>query len=130
MRDDEAVNILGLLVGTTTGWNDEAVVAYAAEMRTHHDPAAMLVAVQHIARTWTEARRPPLATILDAYRTELARRQPAPTREIGGRRVPPEEGILIARTAYEDECRRLGKRPNDYLFDRIIRSVSRTEGNV
>lgn len=126
MRDDEAVQILGLLVGVTTGWNDEAVVAYAAEIRQQSDPAAMLVAVQHIARTWTEARRPPLGTILEQYRTELSRRQPAPVREIGGRRVSPAEGIEIARRAYEDECRLLGKAPRFDLFDRIAGTIGGT----
>lgn len=125
MGDEKAARIIGLLVGGTTGWTDDAVLAYVTEIRTHSDPDAMLAAVRQIMRTWTEARRPPLALILEGYRSELARRQPPPERTISGRRVPPSEGIEIARRAYEAECRREGREPNHRLFDRLATSIGR-----
>jgi hypothetical protein len=116
---------IGYLVGATTGWNDEAVVIYINEVESLTDPDALNVAVRHVVKTWSEARRPPVSILLDAYRMELARKTTStPALATGRQRVVPfAEGIDICRRAYEDECRRLGRQPNDKLFARITERI-------
>ncbi|MGA1037179.1 MAG: hypothetical protein ACO3VQ_05140 [Ilumatobacteraceae bacterium] len=113
MDKEQATMLVGYLVGATTGWNDEAVVIYVDELMRHNEYSAMETAVRNIAVTWREPRRPPIAVILDAYRSELAKRQSAalpPARN--GQRVSVREGLQIAQKAYEGEMRRRGKEPD------------------
>ena len=121
MTSDEAAMMVGVLVAGTTGWNDDTVMVYIDEMKQHRDTDAMANAVRHIVRTWSEARRPPISVILDAYRSELAKRQLART-AIGstGRRISPAEGARLARDAYQRECERLGRKPDVTKFDKFI----------
>lgn len=123
MTDAEAIHALGRLVGLTTGWNDEAVEAYVGELRTLDDPAALRAACDLIGRSWTEARRPPLALIVSTYHGQ---RRSQPTRALQrGEPVPPEHGMAIAREHYRLEVERLGRKPDMKRFDRLMRSVSR-----
>lgn len=126
MTPDQATMIVGVLVAGTTGWNDDTVLVYIDEIKQHSDADAMATAARTVVRTWSEARRPPISVILDAYRSELSRRQPARSALTGGgsRIVPPSEGIPLARAAYESECRRLGRDPDFDRFDRIIQRLS------
>lgn len=120
MTSDQAAMLVGFLVAGTTGWNDDSVVVYIDEIQKHNDYEAMGAAVRNVVRTWTEARRPPISTVLDAYRSELSRRQvPRAAITGGGRLVPVADGIEIARKAYEQECQRLGRKPDLAKFDRI-----------
>lgn len=113
MNTEDATKAVGYLVGGTTGWNDEAVVIYVSELQQLSDPDALNAAIMHLVQTWREARRPPVATVLDAYRAELSKRQP-PRQELkpGGRRVSFQEGIKLAQSAYEQEAKRLGRTPD------------------
>lgn len=123
MTEAETIHALGRLVGLTTGWNDEAVEAYAAELSRLDDPAALRAACDLIGRSWTEARRPPLALIVSTYHGQ---RQATPTRALQrGEPVPPERGITIAREHYRLEVERQGRTPDLRRFDRLIRSLSR-----
>jgi len=125
MDREHATMIVGYLVGGTTGWNDEAVLVYVDEFAKVTDAAALETAVRRVVRTWSEARRPPIATILDAYRVELSARQPARAAlPSNGRVIPPSEGIPLARAAYDQECRRLGRTPDFDRFDRIINRIA------
>lgn len=129
MDSEKATMLVGYLVGATTGWNDEAVLVYVDEFKKLSDEVVLQSAVQQVIRTWAEARRPPISVVLDAYRSELSARQlsrPA-LQQPKQRRVPPSEGIKIARDAYEQECKRLGKKPNFAKFDRNINAVARSE---
>jgi len=125
MDHNHATKIVGYLVAGTTGWNDEAVLVYVDEFSKTSDAAALEAAVRKVVQTWTEARRPPVAVILDAYRTELSARRPTraalPSRE---RVISPSEGIPLARAAYEQECRRLGRTPDFDRFDKIIGRIA------
>ena len=104
---------VGYLVGGTTGWNDEAVLVYVNELETLSDSHALNSAIKKLVTTWTEARRPPIATVLEAYRSELAQKQTAPKQIEPNRRVVPfAEGVQIAQRAYEQECARLGRVPD------------------
>lgn len=126
MDREQATMAVGYLCAGTTGWNDEAVLVYVAEFEKLRDVEALQAAVNHIVSTWREARRPPVATVLDAYRSEMSRRQTVPSLSAGRHRVvPPSEGVEIARRAYAEECRRLGREPNFDRFDRIVGSVAR-----
>lgn len=124
MTRDRAIALVGYLVASTTGWNDDSVLVYAREVEKLADEEAAAAAIQRLATTWTEARRPPVAEILNVYRRELARRQDG-TRQIGP--TPPtqlERGIEIARRAYEQERRRLGKPVNSARFDRWVAAIA------
>ena len=63
---------------------------------------------------------PTRAEAANQLRNTHQRTQPE-TRQIGStRRTPPEQAYLIAHEAYEAECRRQGKQPNQTLFDRYM----------
>jgi len=124
MDRDRAIALVGYLVASTTGWNDDSVLVYAAEVEKLSRPDVAATAIQTLARNWTEARRPPIAEVLDAYRRELSRSQPAP-REIGpGKTVEFVRGVEIARQAYEAERRRLGLPIKSDRFDRWVASIA------
>ena len=116
--------LVGYLVGATTGWNDEAVIVYIDEVSKHTDPQAMESALRQIVRTWKEARRPPVAVILDAYRAELSKKHSAksiaPTQS---RAVPVPEGIRIAQQAYEAEVRKHGREPHPGKVSRFSKGM-------
>lgn len=121
MNREHATIIVGHLVAATTGWNDEAVVAYVAEVERLDHVDAAGEAVQQLIRTWTETRRPPIAVLLNHYRQVLARRESQHALERGhGRVVSMREGIEIARAAYERECRAHGRKPDSGKFDRWL----------
>lgn len=121
MERDRAIALVGYLVASTTGWNDDSVLVYAAEVEKLNRPDVAADAIQRIAQTWSEARRPPIAVILDAYRVELAKRGGEPARELPRERpCSLVDGIRIAREAYESERRRLGLPINMANFDRWL----------
>ena len=122
MDKERATMLCGYLVGATTGWNDEAVTIYVSEFEKLNDVDALGTALQNIARSWKEPRRPPIATILDQHRTELSRRSSAHTAlpTTKGKQVMFSDGVEIARAAYEQECRRLGNKPDVNKFDRWL----------
>jgi hypothetical protein len=113
VNKEQATMAVGYLVGGTTGWNDEAVIVYVNELEMLADSDALNTAIKKLVTTWTEARRPPIATVLDAYRNELSRKQTASRQIEPNRRVVPfSEGVQIAQRAYEQECVRLGRTPD------------------
>lgn len=117
MDRERAIALVGYLVAATTGWNDDSVLVYTAEVEKMRRADIAASAIQKLARGWSEARRPPISAVLDAYRRELSHSQPSP--EITqGRILPLEEGIEVARNAYEAERRRLGLKPKFDRFDR------------
>jgi hypothetical protein len=119
MDRDRAIALVGYLVASTTGWNDDSVLVYAAEIEKLSRPDIAATAVQRVATTWTEARRPPIAVILDAYRVELAKVGGEPSRQLTrGQPCSLVDGVRIAREAYEAERRRLGLPVNMAAFDR------------
>ena len=132
IREDQAAQALGILVGGTQGWNDEAVAIYLQQLVTVNDPEALTNACHHILTNHTDPGRPSLARILDRYRYEETQnklRKP-PSREpkevVAGhiRVLPPLEGIETARQAYEDECARQGRKPNGIIFDQWARRLT------
>jgi hypothetical protein len=132
IREDEAAQALGILVGGTQGWNDEAVAIYLQQLVNVNDPDALLRTCQHILTVHTDPGRPSLARILDRYRYEETQNQrrkpPAPPemKQLGAhtRAIPPLEGIEIARAAYQDECARQGRQPNHQIFDTWARRIA------
>ena len=103
MTEDEAFGLLGALVAATSGWQDDAIDIYAAEMRAWADRAAAQIAIADLCRTWTESRKPPLAVVVERYRAEHARNVRAEQEALP---PPPEmypsyeRGWEIARQAY------------------------------
>ena len=132
IREDQAAQALGILVGGTQGWNDEAVAIYLQQLATLDDVQALTNACHHILATHDQPGRPSLARILDRYRYEETQnklRKPTPPREqkqLGAhiRVLPPLEGIETARQAYEDECARQGRKPNGIIFDQWARRIT------
>lgn len=122
MTEAETLHALGRLVGLTTGWNDEAIEAYAAELGRLDDARALLSACDLIGRSWTEARRPPLAHVIATYRAQA---QSAPRQALSrGRHIEPAEGVEIARRHFALESERLGRTPNMARFDAIIAPIA------
>lgn len=73
MTPDEAWEGIAYLVTMTTGWTNESADEYVVELLGLDDVPVFLTACREVARTWGEARRPPLVMITDAYYAELAR---------------------------------------------------------
>lgn len=63
---------------------------------------------------------PTRAEAANQLRTTHQRTQTQETQQLPGRRTPPNQAYLIAHEAYETECRRQGKQPNQQLFDRYM----------
>lgn len=122
MTEAEVLGSLGKLVGATTGWNDEAVTLYAQSLVELESPEAFARACSRLAVTWEDARRPPLASILNLYRSELERMR-VPSLPSAQGIVPPAVGIEIARDAFVKERKRLGLRADMEFFDRIMAPV-------
>ena len=127
IREDQAAQALGMLVGGTQGWNDEAVAVYLTQLVQVDDADALLRACHHILRTHSDPGRPSVARILDRYRYEYTQQQPAsPSRQVGSRHlavIPVEEGLRVAWDAYEQECRQHGREPNKPMFNGWARKV-------
>ena len=127
IREDQAAQALGMLVGGTQGWNDEAVAVYLSQLVQVDDADALLRACHHILRTHSDPGRPSIARILDRYRHEYTQQQPAPaSRQVGSRHlavIPVEEGLRVAWDAYVDECCKQGKQPNKPMFAGWARRV-------
>jgi len=119
ITEAQAMEAVGHLTSLTTGWPDEAVMAYATQLMEVDDARALRIACERIARTWTEARRPPLALIFQAYNAEVARSTPE-TRQIGSRVVPFAQGIEIAWEAYCREVRSQGREPDRRKFEKWL----------
>ena len=127
IREDQAAQALGLLVGGTQGWNDEAVAVYLSQLVQVDDADALHRACLHILKTHADPGRPSMARILDRYRYEYGQRPAAATsRQIGARHLaimPVEEGLRVAWDAYVDECQKQGKQPNKPMFAGWARRV-------
>lgn len=124
MTHTEAQQLLGVLVGATTGWTnaaDETFVSYTNAI-AGLDLDVATFTVDRIVRTWDEPRRPPIATILAAYRSEMRRLElERPTLEAAvGLPVSVGEGRRIAARAYQAECQRRGREPNERVMDRML----------
>ena len=114
---------LGRLAAVTTGWNDTSIEGYATTLAELDNPRALQKACERLATTWTEARRPPLAVIMNGYHAEALRleRPGLPNRE---RPIPPRQGVEVAREAYVGECKRLGKRADMDWFDEMVAPIT------
>ena len=127
IREDQAAQALGLLVGGTQGWNDEAVAVYLSQLVQVDDADALHRACLHILKTHTDPGRPSVARILDRYKYEYTQKPPAPSRQIGSRHLatmPVEEGLKVAWAAYIDECQKQDKQPNKAMFNGWARRVN------
>jgi hypothetical protein len=72
MRAEQAGSAAAFLASYTTGWDDDAVEAYAMEFMEWEDDRALEKAIRSVAKSWTNYSRPPLAIIHDAYCHELS----------------------------------------------------------
>lgn len=113
--------MVGLLVGSTTGWTDESSDVYVAEFAQLESPTALFAAVRKIAQTWTEARRPPLGVVLSAYRSEREREQQDSVSLPSGQAVVDfDRGMSIAWEAAKTEAAKHGREPNRLLFEKWL----------
>lgn len=130
IREDQAAHALGILVGGTTGWNDEAVTIYLTQLVQLDDAYALLQACTHILQTHTDLARPSLGKILDRYRYEYTtsrQHQPKPLPSAAGIKtlkvIAPSDGLPKAWDAYKAECEKQGRSPNVQLFNSWARQV-------
>ena len=121
MLQEQAMEAVGILSGRLTGFNDASVIAYVEDLAQLSDYRLLVKACEFVSRTWTEARRPPIAVILAAYNREVARVQSeSMPRGIGQRYPTFAEGIEIAWDAYCAEVRRLGREPDRRKFEKWL----------
>lgn len=129
MNRNDAAAVVGWLMSTTTGWNDQSVEAYATAIQQWSDLPAAITAAKLVSETWSERSRPPLAVVRAAYDREKQRRD-----EVSMTSLPsappcdPIKGRQIAADAYVAECRRAGREPNWSLFNRLAPNPT-TEGD-
>lgn len=118
MTPAQATELVGMLVVTTTGWNDDSVEATCALMESSwHDPLAAREAVENVAGSWKQTSRPPWGVLADAYRSAARRHameRPAIESGASGLVVSAAEGRRVAAAAYTKECR--SRRPDDPLI--------------
>lgn len=125
MKPDLAEELVGLLVGATTGWNDDSVMLYIRHMDSLAEERAAITAVTRLVNTWTGTSRPTWGAIRAEYDREVQREMmlraglPASTHGV----VPVPEGRIIAGDAYVAECKRQGREPNLELFARMIGAI-------
>lgn len=125
MNRDQAERCVGFLIGRTTGWTDDSVAAYVDDLTELTDPEVAAWACRFIARTWSEARRPPLGLILDTYRSEMGRRDLYRPAIVEGGIIEPLVGVEVARQAYAAECRHQGRPANMAIFDAWMAAFTR-----
>jgi len=122
--EERAAEALGILVGGTQGWNNEAVAIYLTQLVQLDDVDALRATCLHLVQTHNDPGRPSLARILDRYRyeaTQNQRRNPRPQipQHAGGRQlnvIPVKDGLRVAWDAYVAECGRQGREPNRVMF--------------
>ena len=120
--------MLSELVGATTGWGDldEATLAvYLRELQSYDDMEAARQAIDNVIKSWTRPSRPPVGVLNQEYRQAMARlMMDRNVYELPTGRIPTvAEGRKIAARAYVQECKRLGKKPNMKMFNRIIGQI-------
>ena len=121
MTADEAAGVIGWLLSTTTGWNDQSVEAYAISIRAWTDVDAAITAAKAVSESWTERSRPPLAVLKSAYDRERERKESVSMAALpSAPRLDPIEGRRVAAQAYAEECRRQNREPNWATFNRLI----------
>lgn len=126
MTETEVLEALGSLVGITTGWTDEAVTLYTKSLMDLNNADALRSACNSLAHSWTEARRPPLGLIQQMYRRQIGPAEPAAL-PAPGTVLPPLAGVPVARQAYVQECKRLGRKPNLDHFDAVMAGITGTQ---
>lgn len=126
MQTADALQIVGYLAGLSPGWTDDTITLYAAELETLDDFDACIAAARTVMRSWTKTTRPPLATIIDAYNTEKARRDADARRFALGtsKSIPVSEGLKIAWAAYVEERQRQGLEPNRRIFENWAKAAT------
>jgi len=121
VETEQVIPILGRLIGGTTGWDDQASEIYLSKFMQLVDLAALDRAVDAILRMWTEARRPPLAVVLDEYTRQVKRAEMQRRPNALSERYPSfAEGVEIAWNAYCKEVRGLGREPDRRKFEKWL----------
>ena len=79
MDRDRAIALVGYLVASTTGWNDDSVLVYAAEVEKLSRPDVAATAIQTLARNWTrlDVRRSPRSSTPTVANSPGRNRHPA-----------------------------------------------------
>lgn len=127
MNTHQADIIMSTIIAGTSGWqsaSDETVELYVAAVRKWVDWEAAQAAATRVVETWAEARRPPIATLLDVYRDEMRKRAMSNVRQLPGpRTVEFAEGRRIAGEAYLRQCQQDGREPNWEFFETFTAGV-------
>jgi hypothetical protein len=125
MQQTDALRIVGYLAGLSSGWSDDSIALYAAEVEMLDDYDTALHAAQTVMRSWKDTRRPPVALVLESYNAEKQRRDREVNRSAIGRGsvMPVDQGLAVAWRAYAEECNKQGRQPNRPMFAGWARSV-------
>jgi hypothetical protein len=111
---DQAAELTGVLITSTTGWNDDSTEATIMLMEARWSNFDLACeAVASVTETWTRPSRPPWGGLMEAYRTAARRAtETTPAIQATPENVPDiREGRRIAAEAYARECR--NRRPDD-----------------
>lgn len=110
ISEEDAAGLVGALVATTTGWNDDSVDATMVLIQQRwRDIDVATEAVNGIVNTWTRPSRPSWGTLAEAYLNAQRRRAmsvPAITPGSDGLPLTIEQGRAVAARSYAAECRR------------------------
>jgi hypothetical protein len=124
---DEVALAIGPLVVVTPGWTDEVYQVYEAELLPLQHPAALQAGIKLLLHTWNKNSRPPIAVILEAYRSHL----PEAPKSIGSAPCDIERGLRVARDAYGVQCRQDGREPNyDYFDVALAKALTRVHAST
>jgi hypothetical protein len=129
-----AVSLLVGSIGSQAMWPNETIDSYVAMLEDLADGDLLIRTCQEIAQSWNsqgdQYGKPTPGFIRRAYGQNVMRREldrPTQAIEEGGRNIPAwRDGVEIARQAYYDECRKLGREPNDARFESMLaRAIGR-----
>jgi hypothetical protein len=130
MNLNDSIGAMEYLAAMTTGWADDTAAAYAVELALLDNVEALYTAVRKIAASWTDAWRPSLGVIVDAYNVEVdamrrTAEQHAHRKQVEAEVIPIDRGTQLAWDAYVAECARRGVEPRREVFGRWANQIAR-----
>lgn len=67
MTENEAIQLMGVLVANTNGWDELSIESWKRQLMALANTEAAQRAVELLVRTWTTTARPPWGKLMEAY---------------------------------------------------------------
>lgn len=126
MTEDEAFEVLGVLVAAFNGWSEPKMELFKSQLMELADPVAAVKTAKAMANEATETFVPAFGSFKATYDRWVRRLEEQRTEtmlalqsgEYSKMRFPTyAEGVLIAQKAYEAECARQGRAPTPGMVE-------------